>query len=241
MVAMIFDTFKGRLRFVKEGDNESDQSRHIISAKDTERMFQMDAFNLASLPGLLTWRNEPVSWESRAADQLTIVAGPQSDYFANPADGTQKDNAPGALFAASDPTFLFHARVRVDFGATYDAGTLMIRADDRRWAKLAFEYSPQREPMVVSVVTRETSDDCNSVVIAEDSVYLRIMRNEAFFAFHYSLDGRLWHFVRQFSLGPLTTLSAGLAAQSPMGEQCRAEFSEIAYRPTALSDLRNGE
>ena len=57
------------------------------------------------------------------------------------------------------------------------------------WAKLCFEYSPQREPMVVSVVTRGLSDDCNSFVVDGATVWLRIARVGSAFAFHASTDG----------------------------------------------------
>jgi regulation of enolase protein 1 (concanavalin A-like superfamily) len=50
----------------------------------------------------------------------------------------------------------------VDFNGKYDAGTLFLLADDSHWSKLCFEYSPDEQGMVVSVVTRGTSDDANA-------------------------------------------------------------------------------
>jgi hypothetical protein len=95
--------------------------------------------------------------------------------------------------------------------------------------------------MIVSVVTRGTSDDCNSVPIAGQTVYLRMARNAQTFAFHYSLDGRYWHMVRYFTLGSLGALQVGFSSQSPTGQQCRAVFSEINYRAGTLTDNRSGE
>ena len=95
--------------------------------------------------------------------------------------------------------------------------------------------------MIVSVVTRGVSDDCNSVSIGDHSVYLRIYRQSDVLAFHYSLNGRYWHFVRFFSLGIVEQLRVGFSTQSPMGQGCRAVFSEIRYAASALPDLRNGE
>jgi hypothetical protein len=77
-----------------------------------------------------------------------------------------KGNAPAALFLPPDQDFSLRVRVTVDFGATYDAGVLCVYAQDQTWANLCFEYSPQNQPMIVSVVTRGASDDCNSVVVA---------------------------------------------------------------------------
>jgi regulation of enolase protein 1 (concanavalin A-like superfamily) len=95
--------------------------------------------------------------------------------------------------------------------------------------------------MVVSVVNRGLSDDCNSVVVSGESVYLRVAQGEAATAFHYSLDGAHWSFVRYFSLGSLRGLRVGFSSQSPTGNGCRAVFSEIRYRPGFPFDLRSGE
>jgi regulation of enolase protein 1 (concanavalin A-like superfamily) len=98
------------------------------------------------------------------------------------------------------------------------------------------------EPMIVSVVTRGgKSDDCNSVAIEKPEAYLRMAVTPQTIAFHYSNDGRFWNFVRYFTLGKLENLRVGFSAQSPMGSQCKAVFSEINYRTGVLKDARNGE
>jgi uncharacterized protein len=130
--------------------------------------------------------------------------------------------------------------VKVAFAVTYDAGTIQVRFANDIWGKLCFEYSPQGEPMIVSVVARGVSDDCNSESVNTDTVWLRIAQTERTTAFHFSLDGKRWNFVRYFSLGAHFELRAGFSSQSPTGKGCRAEFSEISYRPGTLSDLRSG-
>ena len=201
-----------------------------------------DSFTLDSIPGNLTWKNQPLESTSAAElPQFSITTGPQTDWFIHPAGAPVKANAPIALFLPPDATFQLRAKVTVDFAATYDAGTLFVYVHDTLWAKLCFEYSPQQQPMVVSVVTRGVSDDCNSVDIEGRSVYLRLYREDRVLAFHYSLDGRYWHFVRHFSLGDLEQVQVGFSAQSPLGQRCEVTFSEIQYTPSALADLRNGE
>jgi hypothetical protein len=174
-------------------------------------------------------------------DQLTIQAGAKTDWFSDPAGDQRKDDAPSALFTSVDQVFALSASVRVTFASTFDAGALLAHVSDDVWAKLCFEYSPQRQPMIVSVVTRDVSDDCNSSPLAEDSVFLRITRRNAILAFHYSLDGLVWQLVRYFSLGDAPRMSLGFSAQSPTGSGCVAVFSHIHYSPTAVSDLRSGE
>lgn len=201
----------------------------------------MTTFSLPGISAELQWKNTPVDWKVDAGGSLSIIAGEGTDWFVDPAGSVDKGTAPIALFAPAHDSFLLSAKVRVEFASMFDAGVLHIRAADDRWAKLCFEYSPQRQPMIVSVVTRGVSDDCNSVVIDGQEVYLRIAQTPQTTAFHYSRDGKYWHFVRYFTLGKVDGLQVGLSSQSPMGTTCLVTFSEIAYRPGVLADSRSGE
>ena len=86
--------------------------------------------------------------------------------------------------------FQLSARVTVGFASTFDAGVLLLWLDERRWAKLCFEFSPAGEPMIVSVVCRGLSDDANAFVVPGRSVWLRVSRVDRVYAYHASLDGR---------------------------------------------------
>ena len=171
---------------------------------------------------------------------MTIEAGPRTDWFVDPGLGRATLDAP-ALVGATSGDFLVSARVEVEFAATFDAGVLALWRDEQTWAKLCFEYSPDREPMVVSVVTRVTSDDCNSTVVDGPAVWLRIARIGRQFAFHASNDGTLWRLVRHFALTDDEAIEVGFASQSPLGEGCTATFSEIRFSAETLADLRSGE
>lgn len=93
----------------------------------------------------------------------------------------------------------------------------------------------------MSVVTRDTSDDCNSEEPGTDSVYLRIHKDDNLVAFHWSLDGRFWKMVRIFALGSADdAFSMGLLAQAPLGQPCRVKFDEIATSSVRIENLRNG-
>jgi uncharacterized protein len=201
----------------------------------------MENFHLAGIPAELQWRLDPVEWTAEKDGRLVISAGAMTDLFTDPKDGARQDAAPAALFAPPDRAFMLSARVTVGFASTYDAGVLHVRLPDERWAKLCFEYSPQGEPMVVSVVNRGVSDDCNSVVVAGTTAWLRVSQSQTATAFHYSLDGKRWSFVRYFSLGPLDGLRVGFSSQSPTGKGCRSEFSHVTYAPGFPRDLRSGE
>lgn len=196
---------------------------------------------IPTLPGALQWHIPPLEWSYEPDKGLSILAGARTDWFADPAGGPAQDNAPCALVSAPDDHFLLSARVAVAFAATFDAGVLQVRVTDELWAKLCFEFSPQGHPMIVSVVTRGRSDDCNSVEVDRAAIYLRVARTPRTLAFHYSYDGHFWHLVRYFSLGTVLSPQVGFSAQSPTGEKCTAVFSEISYRAGTLNDNRSGE
>jgi uncharacterized protein len=199
----------------------------------------MEAITLDPLPFALRWRSRPRDW-SHADGVLIVDAGAATDWFVDPAGRSAATmNAP-ALLGEATGDFMFSARVEVEFTATFDAGVLVVRANDESWAKLCLERSPDGEAMVVSVVTRGVSDDCNSKVVVGNATWLRISRLGPAFAFHASADGTSWSLVRHFALPAEETLAAGFLAQSPLGDGCRASFDSIAFERRRLGDLRSG-
>jgi regulation of enolase protein 1 (concanavalin A-like superfamily) len=198
-----------------------------------------DSIVLPSIPAPLGWGLPPVSWNVGGDGALAITAGPRTDMFVNPAGTDVVLNAPRLVFAPTGD-FMLSARVTVGFAATYDAGVLLLYGGERSWAKLCFEYSPQRQPMIVSVVTQGFSDDANAYVVAGNQTFLRVSRLGRAFAFHASEDGAYWNLIRNFTLEPPARLAAGFVAQSPTGDGCTATFADIAYTPERLADLRSG-
>jgi len=195
----------------------------------------VDLFGVPGAPrsdGDGDWAHEP--------DRLTGTAGPETDLFLDPASAYVKLSAVRLTVPAPEGDFQLSARVSVDFDGTYDAGALLLWADETTWAKLCLEFSPQREPMVVSVVTRGHSDDANNVIVDGDATWLRVSRRDGAYAYHASTDGRRWNLVRHFSLGEgLGDLRLGFAVQAPMGQGCTATFTEITFTPQRLAELRD--
>lgn len=191
---------------------------------------------LHPLPMQLTWLGAPPTWSNERG--LTIDAPPASDWFIDPSGAAAVTNAPALLGRPPDDDFLLSARVEVDAKATFDAGVLFVYADDATWAKLCLERSPQGGLMIVSVVTRGTSDDCNSYAVEGSSAWLRAARLKGAFAFHASPDGERWELIRHFCL-PISDVRIGFEAQSPTGNGCRATFADLAYESRRLTDLRD--
>jgi len=198
-----------------------------------------EPITVPGVPASLHWIGEPV--EAGLDDgALSITAGARCDWFIDPRSGRTAFNAP-ALVGRLEGDFTLSARVETEFGSTFDAGALMLWQDERTWAKLAFEISPAGQPMVVSVVTRGESDDCNSMAVDDPGIWLRVARIDGAYAFHASATGRDWQFVRHFRLPGAGPTEVGFEVQSPVGEGCRARFTQIVHTGRTLSDLRNGD
>ncbi len=180
------------------------------------------------------------------AGAVVATAPAHTDLYVNPGGEGSGDaesllNAATLLGAPPPGDFQLSARLAVDFAAQYDAGVLLLWIDERHWAKFCFEFSPAAEPMVVSVVTRDYSDDANAFVVADRSAWFRVSRIDHVYAFHASTDGRMWRLIRVFTLGvELNGHMIGFEAQSPTGDGCVVTFDQIHFTSERLGDLRDG-
>ena len=195
-----------------------------------------------TIPGLeqsFEWVGKPI--EVELGDRSIVMnATPQTDWFTDP-ETTQVIANASALVCRPKTEFMLAAQVEVSFASAFDAGALVLWSNTQSWAKLCFEYSPQNQPMIVSVVTRGESDDSNAVVIDSPSVWLRVSGLGDAHAFHYSTDGEQWHFVRYFRLDTYGSVDVGFEAQSPLGGGCVTRFSKISYTAERLAGLRTGQ
>ena len=205
--------------------------------------------NIVNLPGV-PFPLSPSPAEAWKFDEQTgtVVgtAGPRTDIFIDPG-GSSTLNAESMLNAATllgappRGDFQLSARATVGFGSTYDAGVLLLWIDERHWGKLCFEFSPAREPMVVSVVTRGVSDDANAFVVPGPSVWLRLSRIDQAYAYHASGDGKQWRMIRYFRVtASPASVKVGFEAQSPTGDGCTVTFDDIRFLAERLGNLRDG-
>jgi len=202
---------------------------------------QTDAMTALTIPGLpfsLAPEGHPPCQHRVEAGALILTSGARTDMFVDPAGTGVVPDAGRLVGPPPGGDFSLVARVTVEFASTYDAGVLLLYAGERHWAKLCFELSPQHKPTAVTVVTKGTSDDCNSFEVTERSMWLRMTRTGAAWAFHASADGSWWRLLRYFSLNGLVRV--GFLAQSPTGRGCTAVFERIGLRQGAPSDLRDG-
>ena len=206
----------------------------------------IEALPVPELPFAVAPSQLDVWCRDELAGAVVATAPAHTDLYVNPGGESAGDaesllNAATLLGTPPQGDFRFSARITVDFAAQYDAGVLLLWVDERHWAKFCFEFSPAAEPMVVSVVTRECSDDANAFVVAERSMWFRVSRIDHVYAFHASTDGRTWRLIRVFTLGvELSEHMIGFEAQSPTGDGCVVTFDHIRFTSEPLADLRDG-
>jgi len=181
--------------------------------------------------------------DEAGALRLTGEAG--SDLFVDPSGaGGARPDAGYLVGLPPEGDFTLTARATVPFASVFDAGVLLVHAGPERFAKLCFEFSPQRRPMAVTVVTRGTSDDSNAFVVEGDALRLRVSRVGRAWAFHASTDATWWDLLRYFTLGEPEAerdeVRVGFLAQSPCGEGIAVTFDQIGFAAGAPKDLRDG-
>jgi hypothetical protein len=186
---------------------------------------------LAGLPERLIWQNEPADWRvDPGGVTLSISAPKKSDWFAWPGGGYKADASPRLLFRAADD-FMISAKVTTRAHKVYDAGCLALYGTAAAWAKFCLEAQDDGRLAVVSVVTRELSDDVTSFPVQGNSTWLRMAKVDRTLMLYASADGRTWTIVRKFHLESPSGFLAGFSAQSPDGEGATAIFEDVHYRP----------
>jgi regulation of enolase protein 1 (concanavalin A-like superfamily) len=202
-----------------------------------------DVPDVSALPFPLT-ASQPGVWRQDEQTGAVLASAPaRTDLYVDPGGAGAETMLNAATLLGRPPTgdFQFSARVSVDFRSQYDAGVLLLWADEKNWGKFCFEFSPASSPMVVSVVTRGLSDDANAFVVDDRTIWLRMSRTDRVYAYHASTDGTTWHLVRVFHLGDdIAGHRIGFEAQSPTGDGCTVTFDHIAFTSKRLADLRDG-
>ncbi len=189
------------------------------------------------------WMNE--STVTKDGGQIRIYAPEGSDIFCSNGEAGE-DAAPGTVCSAPfyytevTGNFVMRARVSLEFVTTFDSACIMVWQDETHWAKACFEKTEYDTHAVVSVVTKEFSDDANGCNVEEDKVWLQISRRGSEFAFHYSIDGEKYYMMRFFVLPAGETIRAGLLAQAPQGEGGVRIFENWSIEKKTVENIRMG-
>jgi uncharacterized protein len=201
-------------------------------------MAQKSKPTLKGIPFTLSVKNHPVACAITGDTVLELVAAGKTNLFVSPNGKYNVQDAPMVLFTP-DSVFTFVAKANGTFKAVYDVAALVLYQDSAYWAKFCFENSVNKQPTIVSVVTRHYSDDCNSLPVNAQFAYLAIIKKGLEVSFHYSPDGKQWRMIRDFRLETDKNLKIGFAVHGSRSDGFNARFSEVRYSPTVPADLRS--
>ncbi len=192
----------------------------------------------SSLPSALELVNVPTALGVGDDGSILMGAAGHTNLFNSPNGVGMYTGAPMLLLPV-DGDFTLAARIDAKLVNVYDVAALVMYVDGRNWTKLCYEFSAERQPTVVSVVTRGISDDCNSEEIDADFVYMAMCRRGHECSFHFSRDGVKWKMVRHFRFETSDRLRIGFAVHAAFGEGLSARFSEIRYWTSAPANMRS--
>jgi uncharacterized protein len=194
---------------------------------------------IPGMPGAPRWDNIPLtcSYENK---KLIIVAGEKTDIFKDPGGEYNPVNAPILLFKC-DENFVLSASIEHPFNSKWDGGAIFLKIDSLNWIKFCFEKDYTGAKRVVSVVTKNISDDCNSIEIKSTKVYYKLAKANNVVTLYYSTNGRKYFLVRHLRIKSGKTVEAGFLAQSPFGKSCKVTFSNIKYEARKISNPFTGE
>ncbi len=198
-----------------------------------------DIMEIKGIPKQLFWENKPEIF-SLKANVLTITAGEKTDMFRDPNVTYNTDNAPKLLFKP-DANFVLLTSIEHTFANKWDGGALVLKSDSLNWIKFCFEKDYTGAKRVVSVVTKNISDDCNSVEISGEKVYYKIAKADNVITLYYSINGVKWFLIRHLQFDFKKDFEVGFLAQSPTGTKCEVKFSDIKYQAVKIKDPYLGE
>jgi len=193
-----------------------------------------DQLSVPGIPYRMTWENRTEPFSLGKSD-LFIRAAAKTDMFRDPQATYNTDNAPKLMFLA-DTNFVLSAGIEHPFTSKWDGGAIVIRQDSLHWVKFCYEKDYTGAHRVVSVVTRDISDDCNSISFESNKVYLKVAKSGNAFTLYCSPDNVNWLLVRHFQLDAPGKVEAGFLAQSPDGPGTMVRFSNIQYQAVKIKD-----
>jgi regulation of enolase protein 1 (concanavalin A-like superfamily) len=198
-----------------------------------------DSLVISSIPHKLYWENKTEKFLIQE-NRLTIEAGEKTDMFRDPNVTYNTDNAPKLLFKA-DENFILSASIEHSFTSKWDGGAIIIKSDSLNWIKFCFEKDYTGAKRVVSVVTKNISDDCNSVEINANRVFYKMAKADNVITLYYSTNGIKWFLIRHLQFDTNPGFEVGFLAQSPTGSKCVVKFSNIKYQSKKIKDPYIGD
>src|ERR1700676_695076 len=173
---------------------------------------KVDSLFISSIPHGLFWENTPENFSIKD-DQIIITAAGKTDMFRDPNVTYNTDNAPKLLFVA-DENFVLTVSIEHAFTSKWDGGAIVIKQDSLNWIKFCFEKDYTGAKRVVTVVTKDISDDCYSEEIVTNRVFYKVAKADNVITLYCSENGVKWFLVRHLKFDLRKGFKLGFLAQS---------------------------
>jgi len=220
-------------------DNPENQPPLKVAQKENLKNNMLANISTESL-GNFKWLNEPKSFQIENGT-LKVVAEKETDFFNNPEDKKKTSTAP-VLFKEINGDFVAKVLVRPDFTSLWNAVALMVHIDNDNWIKFAFENSDATGKSIVSVVTKNVSDDANGAILNDqDQIWLKIVRRDDIYSMLWSKNGEDFKMARLTTMAKVDSVKIGIEFQSPVGESATHQIDYFEIEKTTVKDLRKGQ
>jgi regulation of enolase protein 1 (concanavalin A-like superfamily) len=166
-----------------------------------------------------------------------MIAAKETNLFNCPSGSFKFNNFP-FYYKRYQGDFVVRCKITPEFKAMYDLGSIVVLENDNTWIKFAYENTDNGYPALVSVVTKDYSDDCNGVRV-EGSMWLQVVRKGNVFALHFSEDKEKWSLARIFRLDMSNEVYVGISAQCPLGAGCKVIFESLEICKNVWPNIRN--
>lgn len=175
------------------------------------------------------WLNAPSVW-SLSGEALDVATDDRTDFWRETFYGFTRDS--GHFFGARAPgAFTAQLRVRASYEALYDQAGIMVRLDERRWAKAGIEFSDGRA-MVSSVLTDGRSDWATAPYVDDPAdFWIRATVADGAIRLQVSADQVSWPLIRLGPIAPSASYLVGPMCCTPERAGLKVRFSE--FRLTA--------
>jgi regulation of enolase protein 1 (concanavalin A-like superfamily) len=186
----------------------------------------------------LKWLNKPDKYLF-GENGLSITVGSETDFFNDPSTRKINANAP-FLYMDMSGDFVATALLKPDFSDMWNAMSIMVHINESNWIKFAFEKSDATGKSIVTVVTRDISDDANGAILEKvDMVWLKLARKNDIYSMHWSIDGNDYKMARLSAMPYSDTVKVGIEAQCPVGKSATHEALFFSVEELTINDLRN--
>ncbi|HZZ02776.1 DUF1349 domain-containing protein [Paraburkholderia sp.] len=183
------------------------------------------------------WLNEPANWNLNA-DRLRVVTDPETDFWRDTYYGFIHDSG-HSYGIHTNGDFTAQVHVCGDFETLYDQAGLMIRIDERNWAKAGVELT-DGVLTTSSVITLEQSDwALGSPMTTADGFWLRATVERGVLKLQSSTDGATWPLLRLAPFPASGSYFVGIVCCSPKRGGLAVDFSAFSVEPPQAKDLHD--